>query len=152
MTPPGLAERVLRGRVATATATVVAVALALITPAAGCGKPAHRHPVSGSVFFEGRPVEGAGVLFCRDGARPAGAVTDKAGMFVLRTWQARDGAAAGEHVVCVNKFEPGGSAEASPYGEVKNALPARYASPLTSPLRAEITPTGQNQFRFDLER
>lgn len=148
MPPPGRYES---GLPVVPGAAWLSSTLAVVALLTGCGKPTDRHPVSGSVFFEGRPVAGAGVLFCRDGARPAGAVTDEAGMFVLRTWQPGDGAATGEHVVCVNKFDPVGGPDASPYGEAKNALPARYASPLTSPLRAAVSPAGKNRFRFDLE-
>lgn len=39
----------------------------------------------------------------------------------------------------------------NPYPQGKNILPAKYASPLTSPLRATITRKGPNTFRFDLE-
>ena len=155
MTPPHTPRsRLHRSAVGPVAALVAAVLIGLVL-AAGCGRPPTRHAVSGSVFFEGLPAQGAGVLFCRDGARPAAAVTDDAGTFVLRTWQDGDGAAAGEHVVCVSKFVPiegkDAGKDASAYADSRNALPNRYASPLTSPLRAEVSPDGKNHFRFDLE-
>jgi hypothetical protein len=129
---------------------ILAALLALA--GAGCGprRPA-LHAVSGEVHFEGQPVAGAGVLFCPDGGRPAGAITDDAGRFQLRTWQDADGAIAGMHFVCVTKTVPAATKTESDYQETKNVLPSRYASPVTSPLRADVRPGGDNHFQFDLE-
>lgn len=129
---------------------IVAALLALT--AAGCGPrgPA-LHDVSGEVHFEGTPVAGAGVLFCPEGNRPAGAITDDKGRFHLRTWHDADGTVAGMHIVCVTKTLPVATKTESDYPETKNVLPPRYASPVSSPLRADVTPDGENCFRFDLE-
>lgn len=130
-----------------------AVAVLLAIGLAGCGprRPA-LYGVSGEVYLHGKPVTGAGVLFCPEGGRPAGAVTDDAGCFQLRTWRDADGTVAGTSVVCVTKEERIGDTKSSdPYGEFKSVLPARYASPVTSPLRAEVVAGKGNTFRFDLE-
>jgi hypothetical protein len=103
------------------------------------------------VFFNGEPVARAGVLFSHAGARPAGATTDDAGVFLLRTCYDGDGTPAGEHTVCISKFVPLNGKDAGAYAEMQNTLPERYASPVTSPLRAIVRPGGNNRFRFDLE-
>ena len=54
-------------------------------------------------------------------------------------------------MVCISKFVPIEGKDASAYADSRNALPNRYASPLTSPLRANVSPDGENHFRFDLE-
>lgn len=132
------------------TAAIVVALVGLA--AAGCGsRQTALHDVTGDVFFEGKPVAGAGVLFCPEGRRPAGAVTDDGGCFRLRTWHEADGAVAGTHVVCVTKTVPAATKGESDYQETKNVLPPRYASPVTSPLRADVGPTGDNRFRFELE-
>ena len=96
-------------------------------------------------------LAGAGVLFCQEGGRPASAVTDKEGRFRLRTWSEADGTLAGTHVVCATKTVPTTAESDNPYTETRNILPSRYASPVTSPLRADVDPAGDNVFRFEFE-
>ena len=139
-------DRLVRARLASAAWLLIALA------AAGCGpgRPT-LHGVTGEVSLDGKPVAGAGVLFCPEGGRPASAVTDEQGRFQLRTWRDADGTLAGTHVVCVTKTVPTAAESDNPYAETKNILPSRYASPVTSPLRADVSPTGDNVFRFELE-
>lgn len=101
--------------------------------------------------MQGKPVAAADVLFCPDKDRPSNATTDQAGRFIVRTWGDGDGGVAGMHVVCVTKTEQTGARSSSPYAETRNMLPGRYASPLTSPLRAEVVPGQKNHFHFELE-
>lgn len=124
--------------------------LALVAAGCGPGRPA-LHGVTGEVSLDGKPVAGAGVLFCPEGGRPAAAVTDDQGRFRLRTWRDADGTLAGTHVVCVTKTVPTAAESDNPYPESKNILPSRYASPLTSPLRADVSPANNNFFHFVLE-
>jgi hypothetical protein len=76
----------------------------------------------------------------------ADALIDPDGTFVLTTYDAGDGAAEGEYAVAIVWNRP--SAE-EPLKPGPNVLPARYARPDTSPLRAKVT-KGANVFLFEL--
>jgi hypothetical protein len=120
---------------------------------AGCGD-SNRMPtytVSGTVTFRGEPLEGACVMFIPAQGRPASGKTDAGGRFTLLSYAAGDGAIAGEHTVCIARYvaDPADKS-GSPYQRTINALPAKYATPLQSPLRATITKLGPNEFSFDI--
>lgn len=76
----------------------------------GCGGGSDRPemiPVSGTVTYNGAPVEGATVSFGSAGAKnrsPSG-VTDSSGKFKLTTFDTNDGASVGDYVVTIAKFE-----------------------------------------------
>lgn len=121
-----------------------------------------RVPAGGTVTFEGRPVEGATVVFVtQSGGRFYNALgtTDSAGRFRLQTFRPQDGAVPGSHAVMIEKItytdKPGTGL--MPDGrpnvnkEEKSHLPARYRSPKTSGLTAEVTAKGTNEFTFALE-
>ncbi len=80
----------------------------------GCGDDKiARYPVTGTVLVDGRPAEGATVIFYPVGGseefqkeRPFG-VTDANGKFDLRTFQPGDGAPAGEYKVMARWLAPG---------------------------------------------
>lgn len=146
----------------------LAVAILLLF---GCGSappPKSGPPVykgGGTVNHKGQPVAGATVTFISaDGKTGAYAVTDAAGKFVLSTHSAGDGAAAGDYMVGVTKMEApkgdmgGGSPETGDYRPPaenlpppKNLLPAKYATPMSSGLKATVTAEGPNEFPFDLK-
>lgn len=77
---------------------------------AGCGGD-DRPPLanaSGKVTLDGEPVAGATVAFVPvEGGRPATAMTDASGVYVMNTYGDEEGAAIGEHFVSVMKV--GGS-------------------------------------------
>src|SRR5437868_2477354 len=79
--------------------------VALTAILAGCGSGDSTHiervvPVSGTVTYQGKPLEGYRVVFMpTDGRRPASGVTDATGKFVLGTNAANDGAPPGAHKV-----------------------------------------------------
>ena len=50
----------------------------------------------------------------------------------------------------MTKTVPTATKTESAYPETKNVLPNRYASPVTSPLRAEVMADEYNHVRFDL--
>ena len=97
--------------------------------------------------FEGRPLEGAFVVLHPKGVGdpkflPAHAKTDAAGKFKATTYDALDGAIAGEYAVTVEysqivKTEDG-------YGPSPNLLPPKYASPQTTDLTVRIA-EGENK-------
>jgi len=98
------------------SALFATVCLAGVLPLAGCGPalPA-THPVTGTVTYQGQPVEGATVLFTRgsgnlaEGEMAIGK-TDAGGRFELTTHVGGEadvkGAPAGEYKVTVSKQVP----------------------------------------------
>jgi len=119
---------------------------------AGCG--GGNHPptgrVSGVVTYRGAPVDGAEVTFFAKQGRPASAVTDSQGKFVLSTFGSKDGAVPGEHVVVISKKGEAPANPKNPYAPAKNLLPVRYADRQKTPLTATIAIDKPNEFTFDL--
>jgi hypothetical protein len=130
--------------------TLIPASVALL---AGCGSgnPA-TYAVTGTVTYQGKPVEGAGVMFMPFSGRPASSMTDAQGRFALRTFKDGDGAVAGENVVCISKMVPAqGDATKDPmFKKMISLLPQRYATPVTSPLKVNVSAKGPNTFTFDL--
>lgn len=126
-------------------------------------------PASGTVTFNGKPLEGAEVVFRSEAVpRNASGKTDAQGKFVLTTYEGNDGAILGEYKVTVAKTQvneamTGNAADPSAgYGaamaaaaagkvETKNELPVKYATAETSGLTATVTAEGPNAFMFDLK-
>jgi hypothetical protein len=121
----------------------------------GCGaghKPVY--PVHGEVRVEGKPPTHALVTFHpvggdgRDAVVPAGSV-DEHGRFALTSYKAGDGAPEGEYRVTVAWFLSSGRPDDD--NPPVNYLPARYALPDTSPLRAVVRKGGVELEPFRLE-
>ena len=122
-------------------------------------------PVQGEVWFQGRPVRGAHVVFqCQGAPRAAIGETDESGRFKLGTFAENDGAPLGEHIVTIaapNSEAPIRDVTEASYaqaqqaqkttGALSNALPARYADMKTSDLRANVSKEGPRAFRFELK-
>jgi len=131
-------------------------------------------PIKGTVSIDGKPV-GAGttVMFSSEGdTRPATAVTDETGAFVLTTNQPADGVMRGEYkVVIINRDNyvevPRNGAPTARDGtafdayrkamdEMRNrppkpgALPLVYSNPSTTPLRWRVPEDGSDA-HFDLK-
>jgi Carboxypeptidase regulatory-like domain len=131
--------------------------------------------VTGTVTYQGKPVEGATVVFSPEGkGRPASGRTDSSGRFQLTTLEANDGAMPGKYRVAISKFEGASSAATPPsademakkftqmrgraavkggaakLGGAKNLLPVKYRSPKTSGLTAEVPKDGKD-FSFSLD-
>jgi len=126
-----------------------------------------RHPVSGTIKFNGRPLSGATVTFSSETTGGPGAFgqTDENGQYVLTTSDPEDGAVAGRYKVAIAKFEapqapassgtgdsyePPGTVAASAIAKPKAFLPERYASTATSGLSAEVKEE-DNTIDFDLK-
>jgi hypothetical protein len=130
---------------------------------AGCESvPEHQKgtvPVKGIVTLGGAPVAGATVTFLagKDG-RSASAITDAQGHYALTTFRRGDGALPDDYNVIVMKFEvvTGGQTgkkyvPVQETSEPKNQLPARYAQPGKSGLKATVTVDAKtNVFDFSL--
>ena len=119
--------------------------------AVGCGGDGisrlKTHPVEGLVQFEGRPLEGAFVVLHPKGVSDpkhlaAQAKTDATGKFKPTTYDANDGAIAGEYSVTVEYFELVKSEEGVKAGP--NILPEKYASPKTTDLTIRVA-EGENK-------
>ncbi len=134
----------------------------------GCGetgdadRPATA-PVTGSVTYNGQPVEGATVTFMAGSSEGRGAVgtTDASGKFQLTTFEAGDGAIPGSYKVKIAKTVGGGpqtaeeamalmeSGAGPPTDEQKDELPVKYKDENTSGLTADVK-DGDNDFPFEL--
>jgi hypothetical protein len=155
-----------------AVRVVVMLTMAFLPLAGGCSRYREdewskqwprRVPAGGMVEFEGKPVEGATVVFVTrsaDGKKEYAALaqTDAAGKFRLTTFRPKDGAIPGKHLVGIEKTAAvvtnpvrGLSPEDQPK-VVKNVLPEKYRVYSTSGLEAEVTETGPNEFVFRLDR
>jgi uncharacterized protein DUF6795 len=150
----------------------VLACVALVVGLAGCGTTSDigAASVSGTVTYNGSPVEGATVSFVPtdDAGKMAAGTTDAQGKFTLTTVQAGDGAVPGAYQVAVSKIEggaaagetqteeeayaqafPGSSPEKAP--EVKDLLPAKYKDASKSGLTATVESGGGNDFPFELK-
>ncbi|NLF70533.1 MAG: carboxypeptidase regulatory-like domain-containing protein [Candidatus Anammoximicrobium sp.] len=118
---------------------------------------------SGTVTYQGQPVEGATVVFSPEGpGRAASGLTDANGRFELTTLMASDGVLAGKYQVAVSKTETVGAmseeeslAYAEKHGKppkvtTRELLPEKYKNLATSNLTAEVTADGENDFTFSL--
>ena len=132
-------------------ATILLFAILALATGCGDGRPA-RIAVSGTVTYRGKPLDGANVTFVPKGSRPASGQTDAQGRFTLQTFSSGDGVVAGDHVVCVVKSVPDPKdKKKSPYPKMISVTPARYATPVQSPLKATVASKGSNDFRFELD-
>jgi len=151
--------------------TFCAGLLFVVTFVAGCSGDSGPKtvPASGVVTYKGQRVAEANVSFLGDGTiRPAVAVTDDKGEFVLTTSRSGDGAVAGRHAVTVIKsVEPpkkassAGSmsmedaakaAEEPPnQGKTLYLVPEKYSLPGTSGLSYEVKSGEENHFEINLE-
>ncbi|MCX7665147.1 MAG: carboxypeptidase-like regulatory domain-containing protein [Gemmataceae bacterium] len=110
----------------------------------GCQKSEVRpklYPVTGKVTYNSSPVENATVVFHPIGdqganpAKPRGK-TDAQGNYKLTTYNADDGAPAGDYRVTVELWLAGRPDEGP-----SNRLPARYADPKSSDLKVTVNPS-----------
>jgi hypothetical protein len=127
--------------------------------------------VSGTLSRVGKPVVGATVCFQSDEAPRYGyGTTDAAGHYTLTTFEPADGGIIGDHVVVIVPGKPSESLpdissldmndpkndaayrkalETNSHPAQNPAVPARYGSPDTTPLKATVKP-GDNIIDFDL--
>jgi hypothetical protein len=121
----------------------------------GCSSSATELPVvSGTVTFQGAPVEGAMVVFhppAGSEQQPAQAQTDAAGRFEMSTHvgqgEYQTGLAPGKYLVEIKKTELSGDFTRPP----RHLLPEKYANVKTSGLSADVPPEGTEALAFVLE-
>lgn len=101
----------------------------------------------GTVTMNGKPLSNIGVVFFPTGSGPmSSGNTDENGRFVLTTIKPQDGAVVGQHRVAF------GAAEESSGEYARRMLPAKYESPQTSQVTAEVVAGQVNQFTFELSK
>jgi hypothetical protein len=127
----------------------------------GCDTSTPQHPVTGTVTYQGKPVEGANVQFIPSGeGMPGNGVTDASGKFTLAT-AGKPGAPAGDYKVTVVKVSggSGGSGPPSPEDMKKmgtsgmksqSFLPGVYGSVQSTTLKATVK-AGTNDVPLELK-
>ena len=120
------------------------------------------YPVSGTVHLNGKPVEGANVVFYPKTTDPssksAGGQTDAQGLFSLQTYFSPtdnpEGTLADEYIVVITKIDAPKEPIKNPVGYKRptNQLPDRYSSVTQSTLSATVTAEGRNSFTFELQQ
>ena len=152
-----------------ALGNLLAVVLLVSLLGLGCSQPGPdrpaTYPVTGTVTYNGQPVDGATVAFQSvEGSHGSTGVTDTGGKYTLTTFKSGDGALPGEYSVKVfkHKLESGGAVAGGddgppgvfdagqPVSEPQNLLPAKYADATKSGLTATVGESG-NKFDFSLE-
>lgn len=120
-----------------------------------------RYPTTGTVTYQGKPIEGAEVTFMSKAANSTGVgKTDSAGRFQLTTHIEKDGAVAGPQAVAIRRVDvidktpkdvdvSAGGVALPP--EIKWIIPEKYSTTAKSGLTAEVTESGPNDFKFDLK-
>lgn len=147
-----------------------AIAALMLAWVLGCSKSdtPETVPVTGTVTYNGQPLEGAQVTFMATGApRSAIGTTDAQGRFSLTTFESDDGAVPGSHAVTISKVEDTTSAaptDPAGYAQMmsqkgkggppkpKSLIPEKYSRPAESKLSATVDAEGQNEFKFDLTK
>lgn len=145
--------KVLRGEI-----VFVGCVVAALT---GCSKNNFADPdtvkVTGSVTYEGRPVDGADVLFVPKGGKgqrvSSEAKTDAGGHFEMTTSTGganfKPGLVPGKYVVAISKLDP--SAVRDVTKPPKSLLPQSYADARKSKLSADVKEGQDNDFSFALK-
>lgn len=138
----------------------------LLTTLAGCGRSAPRLeiekvvPVSGTLTFQGQPLEQYEVIFYpTDGRRAAVGLTDAEGRFQLGTNKHGDGAPPGTNTISVSflsvtaeDLSNAGPADKVPrLRQPKIKIPAKYANPETSGITQEVPGGGLPDLKLDLQ-
>ena len=120
-----------------------------------------RYPVSGTVTYQGKPIEGAEVTFTsRIGTSTGAGKTDSSGRFKLTTHIEGDGVVAGPQVIAIHRVNvvdktpkdvdvSAGGVALPP--EITWIIPEKYSISSKSGLTANVTETGPNDFKFDLK-
>ena len=128
---------------------MLVVVVLINCPITGCNNSPNIVPVNGTVLLDGKPLEGAAVLFHpKADERPAVGITDKRGTFHLTTRSQGDGAHVGLNKVSItkesdepllNNAEDANDAEEG-IQDFTLITPAQYASPELSGIEIDVYP------------
>ena len=130
--------------------TAIFLASIIALAVGGCGE-SDTVKVTGTVTYDGAPADQAEILFTPKVGRPASAVVDSQGKFVLSTSSEGDGAVPGEHTVVVFDYYPAGKAPPMG-GNAPTRYPANYGNPEQSPFRATVERGKTNDFLFEMKQ
>ena len=122
---------------------MLVVVVLIDCPTTGCNNSPNIVPVKGTVLLDGKPLEGAAVLFQpKADERPAVGITDKRGTFHLTTRRQGDGAHVGLNKVSITKESDAPQLNDAEEGIQDFTLitPAQYASPELSGLEIDVYP------------
>ena len=129
----------------TSTKTRYLIFLVLSIIHLGCsGDDRGLAPVSGTIFFKGKPLADAAINFIPKDTtgRVAAGSADKDGKYKLTSFQINDGAKIGKYTITIRAEEGGDSklkpADALDYVRGKIITPLKYSRPETSGLTAEV--------------
>ncbi len=154
---------------------LLSLSLAFCIGVAGCGNktkdPYVVHKVTGTVQYDGKPLEGASVTFFPDGSNAekmsASSITDAEGKYSLQTQGVeKPGAIAGKYSIAITKIEVkemteeerreallqssrSGAFPAS--SSAKQLVPKKYNSPQSSGLTAAVEANDKNVIDFTLD-
>ncbi len=129
----------------------------------GCGQSRpEMASVGGKITYQGNPVATGRIVFHPvDGRRPAMAAINEDGTYQLTTFDTKDGAMVGEHVVTIKSTRTVGGAPVDEFSEappdaaaveppkLQWLVPEKYSRKDTTPLKATVK-DGKNVINFDL--
>ncbi len=120
-----------------------------------------RYPVTGTVTYQGNPVEGADVTFMSTDKNSTGTgKTDSAGKFSMTTYTQNDGVVSGSHMVTIRRVDvvdntpkdvdlSAGGKAVPPV--ITWVVPEKFSVAGKSGLSADVSETAKNDFKFDLK-
>jgi hypothetical protein len=143
------------------------LACLVIIAVVGCGSSNERmrvYKVSGTVNFEGEPMQGGGAITfvptgTQQGKAPGGEIDDS-GNYTLNTYVEGDGAVPGSYRVVIAQVtaeEPEATPDGTPPPVAQKALPEKFFIPTIyadfskSPLKATVE-DNENAIDFNLKR
>lgn len=130
---------------------LICVAVLVLATLPGCGASdrAETVPVTGTVTYNGAPLEHGTVIFYPADGRPAYGKIAKGSLTDVTTYEPADGAVPGAHRVVVQSTDK--AADADPMAAGKSLIPERYGDPEKSGLTAEIEPGKANEITLELK-
>jgi hypothetical protein len=129
----------------------VVVSLALTMLFSGCGDNGGRVPVTGTVNFDGKPLEDGSVVFSGDkGAAGIGKIVN--GSFSLSESGEQEGVQPGTYTVLIQSWfeELGSVLPSGGFSPGKPRIPLDYMDVKKSGLTAEVKAGQSNRFTFEI--
>lgn len=128
---------------------VVAVLALAIFPGCGSSDREETAPVTGTVTYNGAPLEQGTVIFYPATGRPAYGKIANGSLTDVTTYESADGAIPGAHKIAVQSTD--NAADADPMAAGKSLIPERYSDPEKSGLTAEIESGKENEIKLELK-